>query len=54
MLDGGKALAKATREVFGEQAVIARCRLHYADFRVMPTRRRDASMVAVGAVIGSA
>jgi putative transposase len=28
VLDGGKALAKATREVFGEQAVIARCRLH--------------------------
>lgn len=28
VLDGGKALAKAVREVFGEQAVIARCRLH--------------------------
>jgi transposase-like protein len=28
LLDGGKALAKATREVFGDQAVIARCRLH--------------------------
>ena len=28
VLDGGKALAKATREVFGDQAVIARCRLH--------------------------
>jgi transposase-like protein len=28
VLDGGKALAKATRDVFGEQAVIARCRLH--------------------------
>jgi len=28
VLDGGKALAKATREVFGSQAVIARCRLH--------------------------
>lgn len=28
VLDGGKALAKATREVFGEQAVIARCRVH--------------------------
>ncbi len=28
MLDGGKALAKAVREVFGEQAVIARCRVH--------------------------
>ena len=28
VLDGGKALAKATLEVFGDQAVIARCRLH--------------------------
>jgi putative transposase len=28
VLDGGKALAKATREVFGDQAVIARCRVH--------------------------
>lgn len=28
VLDGGKALAKAVREVFGGQAVIARCRLH--------------------------
>lgn len=28
VLDGGKALAKATRDVYGDQAVIARCRLH--------------------------
>jgi putative transposase len=28
VLDGGKALAKAVRDVFGELAVIARCRLH--------------------------
>jgi transposase-like protein len=28
VLDGGKALAKAVREVFGDRAVIARCRLH--------------------------
>lgn len=28
VLDGGKALAKAVGEVFGAQAVIARCRLH--------------------------
>jgi len=28
VIDGSKALAKATREVFGEQAVIARCRVH--------------------------
>jgi putative transposase len=28
VLDGGKALAKAVRDVFGDQAVIARCRVH--------------------------
>ena len=28
VLDGGKALAKAVRDVFGSEAVIARCRLH--------------------------
>ena len=28
VIDGGKALAKAINEVFGDQAVIARCRLH--------------------------
>lgn len=38
VLDGGKALARAVRDVFGDNAVIARCRVHYADFRVMPTR----------------
>jgi transposase-like protein len=28
VLDGGKALAKAVRDVFGDQAVVARCRVH--------------------------
>lgn len=28
VLDGGKALARAVRDVFGDQAVIARCRIH--------------------------
>ena len=28
VLDGGKALAKAVRAVFGDQAVVARCRVH--------------------------
>jgi putative transposase len=28
VLDGGKALAKAVRDVFGDTAVIARCRVH--------------------------
>ncbi len=38
VLDGAKALSKAVRDVFGDQAVIARCRLHYAEQRVMPRR----------------
>lgn len=28
VIDGGKALAKAVKDVFGAQAVVARCRLH--------------------------
>lgn len=28
VLDGGKALSRAVRDVFGDQAVIARCRVH--------------------------
>jgi putative transposase len=28
VVDGAKALAKAVRDVFGELAVIARCRIH--------------------------
>jgi hypothetical protein len=28
VLDGGKALKTAVRDVFGDHAVIARCRLH--------------------------
>jgi len=28
VLDGGKALARAVRDVFGDRAVIARCRIH--------------------------
>jgi len=28
VLDGGQALSKAVRDVFGDQAVIARCRVH--------------------------
>jgi hypothetical protein len=41
-LDGGKALAKAVRDVFGELAVIARCRTHYAEQRIMPSWAREA------------
>jgi hypothetical protein len=28
--------------VFGDQAVIARCRAHYAEQRIMPSRAREA------------
>ena len=36
VLDGAKALSAAVREVFGAQALIQRCTLHYADLRIMP------------------
>jgi transposase-like protein len=38
VLDGGKALRKAVRAVFGEVPV-QRCIRHYADVLVMPTWR---------------
>jgi transposase-like protein len=39
VIDGGKALRSAIDEMFGERAKVQRCRTHYADLRVMPTRR---------------
>jgi putative transposase len=41
VLDGAKALSAAVREVFGTQALIQRCTLHYADLRIMPMLSRD-------------
>jgi putative transposase len=42
VIDGGEALANAVREVFGEQAVIARCRVHKErnDFDHLPETER--------------
>ena len=37
VIDGGKALRKAIKDVFGEHALVHRCHRHYADVRVMPT-----------------
>jgi transposase-like protein len=37
VLDGGKALRRAIKDVFGEYALVQRCQRHYADLRVMPT-----------------
>jgi len=36
VLDGGKALAKGVRKVFGSAVLVQRCTVHYADLRVMP------------------
>ena len=40
VLDGAKALAAGVREVF-DHPVIARCQLHYAEQRIMPSRPRE-------------
>jgi len=40
VLDGAKALAAAVKEVF-DAPVIARCQIHYADQRIMPSRARN-------------
>jgi transposase-like protein len=40
VIDGAKALASAVRAVF-DHPVIARCQLHYAEERIMPTWQRE-------------
>jgi transposase-like protein len=42
VLDGGKALSRAVKDVFGAKVLIQRCRLHYAERRIMPTSTREA------------
>jgi len=46
VLDGGKALRRAIKDVFGEHALVHRCHRHYADLRVMPTLVDDRPQVA--------
>ena len=35
VVDGSKALTGATPVVFGDKAVIQRCRIHYVEQRIM-------------------
>jgi putative transposase len=37
VIDGGKGLRKAVREVFGSLGLVHRCRIHYAEQRIMPS-----------------
>jgi len=46
VIDGGKALRKAIKDVFGEHALVHRCHRHYADLRVMPTWVEDGPQIA--------
>jgi putative transposase len=55
VIDGGKGLAKAIRDVFdGEPFQIARCRQHYAEQRIMPSRSSRLWWGADSALIKSA
>jgi putative transposase len=54
VIDGSKALRSAIQEMFGESALVQRCRTHYADLRIMPTRCREALAGAVNALARSA
>lgn len=38
IIDGSKAIRSAIEEVYGDQAQVQRCRAHYADLRIMPSR----------------
>jgi putative transposase len=46
VIDGGKALRRAIKDVFGEHALVHRCHRHYPDLRVMPTWVGNAPQVA--------
>ena len=46
VIDGGKALRRAIKDVFGEHALVHRCHRHYPDLRVMPTWVRDGPQIA--------
>jgi putative transposase len=48
VIDGAKALRPAVLEVF-DHPVIARCQLHYADLRIMPTLSWNSLVVGVRA-----
>jgi len=41
VIDGGKGIAKAVSEHFGDDCLVQRCLRHYADVRIMPTRALD-------------
>ncbi len=41
VLDGAKALRTGIMKVFGDQAVVQRCTLHYAEQRIMPSSGRE-------------
>jgi transposase-like protein len=41
IVDGGKAIRRAIRDVFGEHALVHRCHRHYPDLRVIPTRSAE-------------
>jgi putative transposase len=43
VIDGAKALAAGVRKVFGDQVLVQRCVLHYAEQRIMPTWRHRPS-----------
>jgi len=46
VLDGGKALRRAIKDVFGENALVHRCHRHYPDLRVMPTSVDEGPQIA--------
>jgi transposase-like protein len=50
--DAHAGLKAAIAKVLG--CAWQRCTVHYADLRVMPTRRREAACVAVGGLMMSA
>ena len=47
IVDGAKALSRAVRDTFGVFALIQRCQVHYAEFRIMPITAAKSAWAAV-------
>jgi len=45
VIDGGKAIRRAIKDVFGEHALVHRCDRHYLDSRVIPIWGENRSQI---------
>ena len=49
VIDGGRAVRASIKKHYGDRVLVQRCQLHYADFRIIPTKMMNMASVAVHA-----